>query len=145
VSLISSPLQIGPYAIGKPVSDYPQIQKLSWWNRFDIKRAKVSGLKLYKSSKPVDFFGRPNKVILGAVQGSIWSLSIFFVFKTEDLMGDALLKVTDYYKTHFGEPTSDKHHPLRWRTSSADITINVGSVTFIGGAFHHFTLTLSAT
>ena len=141
---IASPESVGPFTLGQPISAYPQIQKMSWWSSFDIKRPKVRGLKLYKSGRTIDFFGQPREVIIGSVRDVVWSMSVHFSFKTEDLMGDTLVKVSDCYTAHLGAHTSDAQYPLRWRTPSADITINAGSMTGIGVAFYFFTLTISA-
>jgi hypothetical protein len=136
---IASPESVGPFTLGQPISAYPQIQKMSWWSSFDIKRPKVRGLKLYKSGRTVDFFGQPREVIIGSVQDVVWSMSVHF-----SLMGDMLLKVSDCYTAHLGAHTSDVQYPLRWRTSSADITISAGSMTGIDVATYFFTLTISA-
>ena len=137
-------LQIGPYAIGRPASDYPDIRKLSWFNTFDIKRPKVRGVKRYKGSQLVDFLDRPREVILGIVQDSVWSLSVLFAFNSEDSMGVDLVKVVEHYRPHLGEYTSDTQYPIQWLSPSAHITINVQSVTGAGTPLYFFTLTISA-
>jgi hypothetical protein len=137
-------MHIGPYAIGTPIDDYPTVYKLSWWNTYDIKRPKVRGLKLYKSKECIDFLHSPCEVILGVVHGSVWALSVFLAFKTENLMADKLIEFVDYYRHNLGENTSDQQYPIKWITSFGLITISVGSVIAIETKMYYFTLTVSA-
>lgn len=137
-------MQIGPYAVGASISDYPNIRKLSWWKSFDIKRPKVRGLKLCASSERSDVFDGGHEIIVGVAEGSVFSLSVLFAFKSEDAMGDKLDQVVEHYRRLLGEHSSDEIYSIRWLKSFGDVTINVEHVTGIADQLYCFTLTMSA-
>jgi hypothetical protein len=137
-------MQIGPYAVGASILDYPNIRKLSWWKSFDIKRPKVRGLKLYASSERSDIFDGGHEIIVGVAAGLVFSLSVLFAFRSEDSMGDKLVQVVEHYRGLLGEHTSDKTYPIRWLTGFVDVAINVEHVTGVADKLCCFTLTVSA-
>ncbi len=142
---MSSPaMQIGPYSLGAGLSDYSDVRKLPFWKPFDIKR-KMRGVKLYASGKRVDFLGGQREVILGVFDRLIWSLSVLFAFKTEDQMGDKLIEVVDYFRSHLGEQKSDADYPILWLSESGRVTISVQKTLGAVDKFYFFTLTISAT
>jgi hypothetical protein len=117
-------MQIGPYSIGATLSDYSDVRKLPFWKPFDVKR-KMRRLRLYASEKRINVFGGQHEVILGVLEDAVWSLSILFAFKTEDLVGDKLMQVVDHYSSHLGQPKSDSEYPILWLSSSGRVTISV--------------------
>src|SRR5438128_1403545 len=142
--MINPIMQIGPYSIGAGVSDYPDIRKLPFWKPFDIKR-KIRGLRLYTSNKRIDFLGGQREVILGVIEDAVWSLSVLFAFKTEDLMADKLIQVVDYFRSHLGDYRSDTEYPILWLAPFGRVTISVQKTLGAVDKFYFFTLTVSAT
>ena len=139
-----TPLRIGPYTVGMPASSYSNLKKLSWFNPFDIKRPKARGVTRYEGSEPVDFCGKPRKVIIGVVGESVWSLSVAFYYEAEKPMAESLSQLVEHYKRVLGEHTSDKDYPIKWIGAFGSVTFTVQSMTSVANPLYYFTLTMSA-